>query len=52
MMAICPAGPPKLISPSFSQNLSASRNDGMAQGVAAFCCQLRIGKWLGLLGSQ
>ena len=28
MMAICPAGPPKLINPSLSQNLKASLNVG------------------------
>jgi hypothetical protein len=28
MIAICPAGPPKLIIPSFNQNRSASRSVG------------------------
>ncbi len=30
MIAICPAGPPKLIIPSFSQKRSASRSVGVA----------------------
>jgi len=30
MMEICPAGPPKLIKPSFSQNLKASLKEGWA----------------------
>src|SRR4051812_17259836 len=34
MMAICPAGPPKLMKPSFSQKRRACLNDG-ADGAAA-----------------
>jgi len=30
MIAICPAGPPKLTKPSFSQKRSASANEGVA----------------------
>jgi hypothetical protein len=29
MIAICPAGPPKLMKPSFSQKRSACVNDGV-----------------------
>jgi hypothetical protein len=29
MTAICPAGPPKLMNPSLSQKLTATRNEGV-----------------------
>ena len=37
MIAICPAGPPKLMNPSFSQNRNASVKDGC--GASAFTPQ-------------
>jgi len=30
MIAICPAGPPNPMHPSFNQNLTASRKEGLA----------------------
>jgi hypothetical protein len=35
MIAICPAGPPKLMNPSFSQNRNASDSVGSAPGTGA-----------------
>jgi hypothetical protein len=35
MIAICPAGPPKLMNPSFSQNQNASRSVGRTVAEAA-----------------
>jgi hypothetical protein len=39
MIAICPAGPPKLIQPSFSQNRSASRKLGFPSITRAHALQ-------------
>ncbi|GEM_PF-6913881 len=36
MMAICPAGPPKLMKPSFAQNVSASLNEAVFDGTEFF----------------
>src|SRR5512141_2593514 len=55
MMAICPVGPPKLMNPSFSQNLKASRKEGWGVGsVTLFADDLQtIKKTLGIgLGPQ
>jgi hypothetical protein len=35
MIAICPAGPPKLMKPSFNQNQNASRSVGRTVAGAA-----------------
>jgi hypothetical protein len=35
MIAICPAGPPKLMNPSLSQNRNASDSVGSAPGAEA-----------------